>query len=321
VPDTAPPAAHAPHFKVTDVNAHSLGIEGINKKTQRKENVILIPRNTPLPCKRDEQFVTKRAGQKTVVVQVLEGESIVPEQCSRIARAVLRDLPASLPMNYPIDVTYEYLANGRLTVRAKLTGTNKSLAIDLERERGLTSERLARWKRVMTQNKGMDAFESVLEEVFNMEGMHDATDTKPVGGGASSSVKAKASRDLKQDIKQLETSPATKAAASAAAVLERPLPTGALVSPTVKGAETTASESPFAGISGGRGSAASSSRGMTSTIINLTGHVVGAVLGLALGYYILCLIKPESNVLELNLPGLKQTAPADTPKNTTPAAR
>jgi hypothetical protein len=42
---------------------------------------------------------------------------------------------------------------------------------------------------------------------------------------------------------------------------------------------------------------------------------------LALGYYILCLIKPDSNVLELNLPGLKQTAPADTPKNTTPAAR
>jgi molecular chaperone DnaK len=322
-PDTAPPAAHAPHFKVTDVNSHSLGIEGINKKTQRKENVILIPRNTPLPCKRDEQFVTKRAGQKTVVVQVLEGESVIPEQCSRIARAVLRELPASLPMNYPIDVTYEYLANGRLSVRAKLTGTNKSLTIDLERERGLTSERLARWKRVMTQNKGMDAFESVLEEVFNMEGMHDDDDAKSAGGGGGSSTdKANMSRDFKQDVKQQrDPSPATKAAATAAAVLERPLPTGTLVSSTSKRTEAVANDSPFAGISGGRSSATSSNRGMTSTIINLTGHVVGAVLGLALGYYILCLIKPDSNVLELNLPGLKQTAPADTPKNTTPTAR
>ena len=37
-------------FRVTNVNAHSLGIEGIETDTLRKKNVVLIPRNTPLPA-------------------------------------------------------------------------------------------------------------------------------------------------------------------------------------------------------------------------------------------------------------------------------
>ena len=38
-------------FQVTNVNSHSLGIEGIEPETLRKTNVVLIPRNTPLPAK------------------------------------------------------------------------------------------------------------------------------------------------------------------------------------------------------------------------------------------------------------------------------
>ena len=71
-----------PAFKVVDVNAHSLGIEGIDQRTMRKENVVLIPRNSPLPAKVTEKFVTKTEDQPSIVVKVLEGESKVPAQCS-----------------------------------------------------------------------------------------------------------------------------------------------------------------------------------------------------------------------------------------------
>ena len=58
-----------PTFQVTNVNAHSLGIEGIDTETLRKKNVILIPRNTPLPAKHTERFATKSEGQRSIVHQ------------------------------------------------------------------------------------------------------------------------------------------------------------------------------------------------------------------------------------------------------------
>ena len=52
-------------FTITNVNSHSLGVEGIDPETLRKRNVVLIPRNTPLPAKFTERFVT-RSGEPAV---------------------------------------------------------------------------------------------------------------------------------------------------------------------------------------------------------------------------------------------------------------
>jgi molecular chaperone DnaK len=85
---TQPDSLKPPAFQVTDVNSHSLGIEGIDPRTMRKRNVVIIPRNTPLPAKVKERFVTKAADQRSIVVQVLEGESAIPSECTEIGRTV-----------------------------------------------------------------------------------------------------------------------------------------------------------------------------------------------------------------------------------------
>jgi hypothetical protein len=38
----------------------------------------------------------------------------------------------------------------------------------------------------------------------------------------------------------------------------------------------------------------------------LLGHLIAAIVGLTLGYYILCWIRPDANFLDLNLPGLSK---------------
>ena len=76
----SPRAEDAPKFQVTNVNAHSLGVEGIAQETLRKDNIILIPRNTSLPARYNKTFVTRSDNQKTIVVQVLEGESSRPKR-------------------------------------------------------------------------------------------------------------------------------------------------------------------------------------------------------------------------------------------------
>ena len=94
-------------------------MEGIDADTLRKINVILIPRNTALPAQATERFATKSAGQRSIVIQVLEGESSSPGDCTAIGRTVIRDLPDGLPKGWPVEVTFAYGANGRLSVRAR----------------------------------------------------------------------------------------------------------------------------------------------------------------------------------------------------------
>jgi len=156
-----------PTFKVVDVNAHSLGIEGIDQRTMRKENIVLIKRNSSLPAKVTEKFVTKTEDQISIVISVLEGESKVPSQCSMIGRAVLRHLPEHLPKGWPVEVTYEYLTNGRLDVHAKIPGTSRQIELELQREQSLTSERIGKWKKVVEEAKGFDAFDDMLDDVVN----------------------------------------------------------------------------------------------------------------------------------------------------------
>jgi molecular chaperone DnaK len=139
-----------PAFKVVDVNSHSLGILGVDPETGRKENAITIPRNSPLPIRVIRKFVTREENQKTIVVRVLEGESALPEHCTEIGKAVLRDLPEKIPQGSPIRVCYEYGANGRLSVHAMVPGTNSEIVMELEREQGLNDQRLTRWKQILT---------------------------------------------------------------------------------------------------------------------------------------------------------------------------
>jgi hypothetical protein len=151
-------------FQVTNVNAHSLGVQGIEPQTLRKTNVVLIPRNSPLPARFTERFVTKSENQRSIVVQVLEGESSLPGECTAIGRAVIRDLPPGLPQGWPVEVTFEYGANGRLSVEAVVSGTQNWTSLQIERNTGLSSEHLQGWQQAVDSTAGFGAFGSMLND-------------------------------------------------------------------------------------------------------------------------------------------------------------
>lgn len=144
-------------FEVTNVNAHSLGIEGFEVKTSQKKNVILIPRNTPLPATAGHRFVTKRMGQPSIQIRVLEGESSVPAECTAIGQAIIRDLPPGLPQAWPVEVTFQYGVNGRLSVHAVVPGANRQTELQLERATELSGEGWNRWRDVMDNSVNTQA--------------------------------------------------------------------------------------------------------------------------------------------------------------------
>ncbi|HVX13793.1 MAG TPA: Hsp70 family protein [Pirellulales bacterium] len=176
-----PDSQKPPAFSVTNVNSHSLGIEGIDPSTLRKRNVIVIPRNSPLPAKVKERFVTKAENQRSVMVQVLEGESSTPSECTAIGRTSLRDLPPGLPAGWPVEITYQYETNGRLHVTAVVPGTKSEVKLELEREGALSNERLARWKQVVSTDGGLDLFSEIISDELHLP---KPSDFSPVADAA-----------------------------------------------------------------------------------------------------------------------------------------
>jgi hypothetical protein len=280
----APP----PGFQVINVNSHSLGVEGIDPQTLRKINVVLIPRNTPLPARSAEKFTTRSAGQRSIVVQVLEGESSLPGECTAIGRTVIRDLPAGLPQGWPVEVTFEYATNGRLSVRAVVPGTQREETLELERDVGLSREGIARWKQTVASPAGFDAFEAMVVELLQQ------------GDSATGS----ASPDSDQgDWGRWDAAPQAPASGPGEAVSSPatvPQPAGMQAAPEPGPPPSDAGPGPArpepTDVAPPQGPA---QRPVPKALISVVGFAVSAIVGLTLGYLILRWLLPDSRILQL----------------------
>jgi len=134
-------------FKIKNVNSHSLGVVATDPQTKRPRNATLIPRNTPLPVVARRVFRTQKKGQKSIRVEIVEGESISPDECTKIGRCSVRDLPKNLPENTPIEVLFRYEENGRLVVNVNVENTDNQLKHEIMRENSLTQDQLDSWRK------------------------------------------------------------------------------------------------------------------------------------------------------------------------------
>jgi len=152
-----------PKFRITNVNAHHLGIQGVERDTGQKVNAVLIPRDTTLPAKITRRFVTRHADQRRIAILVLEGESSIPSECTVIGRAMIRDLPPNLSAGHPVEVTYEYSSNGRLNVHAKVPEVQKFIEINLDRGARLPDAWIGEWKAVVNTKDTWRAYVNLLD--------------------------------------------------------------------------------------------------------------------------------------------------------------
>ena len=150
--------------ELINVNSHSLGVVGYVSSTGRRVNAILIPRNTPIPTERKKSFITLEPNQRTVAVPVVEGESERPEFCASLGKCVVRNLPPGLPKGTPVEVTYRYALNGRVSVTASVPTTGQVAEVEIERERGHINGDLATWRQRLLHPPIPSALNSTPEE-------------------------------------------------------------------------------------------------------------------------------------------------------------
>jgi molecular chaperone DnaK len=136
----------------TDVNSHSLGVEVTDTKDRAKKfNHVMIPRNTPIPYKVSQRFVTNVPNQQRIRVRLLQGEVSDIAACTVIGDFQITDLPPNLPVGSPVELTYSYDANGRILASARELTGNKAAQTEIVRDSGLN-------------DTGLDAFEQLARE-------------------------------------------------------------------------------------------------------------------------------------------------------------
>ena len=161
--DSAPEKVNC---ELINVSSHSLGLVGINRQTRENINVVLIPKNTPLPCRAVRSFHTARANQRSVCISVVEGENRRPEECISLGKCMVRDLPSGLPPDTPIEVEYCYAANGRISVSARVPTIRQSARVEIKRDNANRPEDLDTWRKKLLglPTASKDGFTSISPE-------------------------------------------------------------------------------------------------------------------------------------------------------------
>ena len=165
---------------IVDLTVHSLGLEWRDPQTGRMENVVLIARGTELPCGTVARATTETDDQSTINVQLLEGESRIADECTRIAMLTIRDLPAGLPAGTNIDVQYQFTAEGRVQLKAIMPKSGQALPISVRRAQGLTESQLADWRQLIASNAGLKAIHALLPKHQQERAAQAAVEPRPV---------------------------------------------------------------------------------------------------------------------------------------------
>ena len=133
--------------RAQDVNSHSLGVVVTDPANpQHKFNHIMIPRNTPIPARVSQQFVTTLGNPATITLHLLEGESEDVSACTLIGDFRITGLPPNLPAGSPVEVTYHYDARGRIHASARELVGNRAATFELVHESGLSDAGLTNFQ-------------------------------------------------------------------------------------------------------------------------------------------------------------------------------
>jgi molecular chaperone HscA len=155
-----------------DVCPLSLGIETMGGLVEK-----IVPRNSPVPTARAQEFTTFKDGQTAMALHVLQGERELVTECRSLARFTLRGIPPMVAGAAHIRVCFQIDADGLLSVSATELGSGVQAQVEVKPSYGLEAEVVARMLEGALQGAEADAAARMLREAeIDARRLLDATE-------------------------------------------------------------------------------------------------------------------------------------------------